>query len=282
MNADPVAFAVARLAVLLLSAAGAVVAFRAVIQWRHDQRRALLVALGAAAVVANAIVVGLEMTAEPVGSRWQLPLRLMPQIALPILFIMLLRALRRRDAMARNVARDAPFDLATGLPNHPLLLRQIIPALARCRREASPAVMLVAGIDGLAEIRSRRGPGQAAEMLRGLATILGDATRAGDLSGHVEADVLGTLLPAATGETAARIAARLRTLASERMVHPEMTGQRVSVSVGIAVVGEGAEPAALEEAISAALAAYRQAVAEGGDRERSAPTPPARSPGVSA
>lgn len=267
--------------VVALSIVSLVVAWRAGSLWRHDGRRFSLVLLGGGAVLAGAAVAVADYRMGPLLGlmSW---LRLPAAAALPIVFIMLLRALRRRDAMARGIARDAPFDQATGLPNHPLLLRQSIPALARCRREGSPAVLLVAGIDGLAEIRSRRGPGQAAEMLRGLATILGDATRAGDLSGHVEADVLGTLLTASAGETAERVAARLRTLASERMVNPEMSGRRVSVSVGIAVVGEGAEPAALEEAVSAALAAYRQAVAEGGDRERLAPAPPSRSPGASA
>ena len=61
-----------------------------------------------------------------------------------------------------------------------------------------------------------------------------------------------------------------------------MSGQRLTVSVGIAVVGDGAEPAALEEAISAALAALRGAAADGGDRIRLAAPPPARSVGLSA
>lgn len=262
--------------ILVLSGVAIYAAWRAAAGWLHDGRRFNLVFLGTGAVLFGAVVAVTDYRMGPAPGllSW---LRLPAAVALPILFIMLLRALRRRDALAREVARDAHFDEATGLPSHALLLRQIIPALARCRREGLPAVMLVAGIDGLAEIRARRGPAQAGEMLRGLATVLGDATRAGDLSGHVQADVLGTLLPAASGETGERVAARLRAFASDRMVNPEMSGRRLTVSVGIAVVGEGTEPAALEEAMSAALAAYREAAAAGGDRERLAPSPPARS-----
>ncbi len=270
-----------QLGVVLLSLAALVVAWRAGSTWLHDGRRFGNALLGAAAVLLGAAAAVLEYRAGPSAGllSW---LRLPAAMALPVMFIILLRALRRRDAIALSTARDAPFDHATGLPNHALLLRQIVPALARSRREGSSAIILVTGIDGFAAVQDRHGPGAAAEMLRSLATILADATRAGDLSGHVEPAVLGTLLPAATGEAAERIANRLRSLASERLVDPEMSGRRPTVSVGIAVVGDGVEPAALEEAISSALSAYRMARDAGGDQLRLAPEPPARSAGVPA
>lgn len=271
-----------QVAVLLLSIVCATLTLRTALRSRHDHQRARNAAIGTLVALANAAVLGLDMMDHRAGGGWVATLRLVPQAALPLTILLLLRAARRQDAMVRAAARDSNFNHATSLPNHVLLLRQIVPALARCRREGAPTAMLVAGIDGFAAIADRRGPQQAGEMLRSLASILAEATRAGDLSGHVESDVLGTLLPAASSEDAERVANRLRAVASERMVDPEMNGQRVTVSVGIAVVGDGAEPAALEEAISAALAAYRTALAEGGDRARLAPPPPARSAGLSA
>lgn len=269
-----------QIAVLLLSIASAALALRAVFQSQHDQRRAVFATIGAVVLLLNASVIGLDVTAPSgAASGWIALLRLVPQAALPLTILLHLRAMYRRDDQARIAARDAPFNRGTGLPNRALLLRQAIPALARCRREAMPAMVLVAGIDGLADLRARRGPNLSVELLRSLATSLGDATRAGDLSGHVEAELLGMLLPAATEEAAERVAARLQTLSSERLIDPEMNGQRMTVSVGLAVVGDGAEPAALEEALSAALAALAGAAADGGDRIRLAPTPPARSPG---
>ncbi|MEO3471623.1 diguanylate cyclase [Roseomonas sp. CAU 1739] len=282
MSPAAAALVATQVAVLLLTLASAALAVRTALQSRHDQRRAMLAGLGAIVLLVNAAIVGIDAIAASPGSGWLALVRLVPQAALPLVILLQLRSLHRRDGQARAAARDAPFNHATGLPNHPLLLRQIIPALARCRRDAAPAMFLVASIDGLDDLRAHRGPGQAAEMLRSLAGSIGDTTRAGDLSGHVEPDVLGTLLPAATEEAAERVAARLRALSSERMIDPEMSGQRMTISVGVAMVGDGAEPAALEEAISSALTALRGAMADGGDRIRLAPTPPGRQAGVSA
>ena len=61
------------------------------------------------------------------------------------------------------------------------------------------------------------------------------------------------------------------------MVDVSMSGRRVTMSIGIAMVGDGVEPAILEEAISTAIAACRQAAAAGGDGIRLATAPPIRS-----
>lgn len=267
-------------AVLLLSFVCAWFTLRAALRSRHDHLRARNAALGAVIALANAAVVILDMLEHRTGSGWIALLRLLPQATLPLLMLLLLRAARRQDAMIRAAAHDAYFNPATSLPNHALLVRQIVPALARCRRESVPAAVLIAAIDGFAELADRRGPHHANEMLHGFASILGETTRAGDLSGHVEPHVLGTLLPAATQQDALQVAGRLRALSAERLVDPEMTGERVSVSIGIAIVGDGAEPAALEEAMSAAMAAYRAAVAGGGNQVQLSEPPPARSAGL--
>lgn len=264
---------------LLLSVASLAVMFSAASGWRHDAPRMGIALLCAAAVTTGAAIAawdGLEGPPEDVLG-W---LRLLAPAALPVIVIALLRALRRYDALRLEMARDAPFDRTTGLANRPLFQRQILPALARCRREGSPAIMMVVGIDGLADIRRRHGPVVAAEMLRTLGEILGETTRGGDLSGHVEPDLLGALLPDATGDAAGSVAARLRRLAAERMIDVTMSGRRVTMSIGIAMVGDGADPATLEEAISAAVAACRQVAAAGGDGTRLASVPPVRSAGI--
>ncbi|MBR0651925.1 diguanylate cyclase [Roseomonas terrae] len=268
-------------AALLLSIVALVVAGRAAVAWRHERSRIIGILVAAGALLAGMVTAGADILTDQPAKLidW---LRLPGAIALPVFVLALLRSLQRRDALARNTARDAPFDRITGLAGRPLLQRQLVPALARCRREGSPAILLVIGIDGLAALRAQRGPGPATELLRGLATILGDATRAGDLAGHVEADVLAVLLTDATGEAAESIAERLRGLAAEHLVNPAMDGRRITVSVGIAEVGDGTETAALEEAMSTATGAYREALAAGGDGMRLAAAPPARSVAFSA
>jgi diguanylate cyclase (GGDEF)-like protein len=264
------------LGVLLLSVASLVVAFRAASGWLHDRARIGITLFCAAAVAAAAATAVWDgFAGRPAGLLgW---LRLLPVAALPVIVIALLRALRRHDALRVTMAREAPFNRATGLANRPLFQRQIVPVLARCRREGSPAIMLAVGIDGFAAIRDQHGPVVAAGMLRTLGEILGEATRGGDLSGHVEPDLLGALLPDATGDAAESVAARLRRLAAERMIDVTMTGRRVTMSIGIAMVGDGVEAAVLEEAISTAVAACRQKASEGGDGIRLATIPPVRS-----
>jgi GGDEF domain-containing protein len=107
--------------------------------------------------------------------------------------------------------------------------------------------------------------------------VVRDATRAGDVPGHADAQVLAALLPSATPEAARVMAERLRREAATRLAHPRMDGQPVTVSVGIAPVGDGPTRAVLDEAIAAAEAALASAEAAGGDRVLEAPAPPVRS-----
>ena len=104
-----------------------------------------------------------------------------------------------------------------------------------------------------------------------------DATRAGDVPGHATADILAALLPSATPEAARAMTERLRSEAAGRVIHPAMDGRRITVSVGIAPVGDGPARAVLDEALDAAEAALAAAQAAGGDRVVEAPPPPRRS-----
>jgi GGDEF domain-containing protein len=92
--------------------------------------------------------------------------------------------------------------------------------------------------------------------------------------------MLGVLLHGADAEGAAVFAERLRSVAAERLVHPSMDGQRLRVTVGIAIIGEGVPLAALDEAFAAAEAALSTAQGDGGDRVVMAAAPPSRSAGL--
>lgn len=250
---------------LLVSAAAVGLAVRMGMDRWYDRSRTMFLAVGGIAVLGNAAVIAVEWAGGRAGQGWLLALRLVTQIALPAFFLMLLGAMRRRDAAARAQARDAPFNRITNLPNLAMLQRQIAPALARCRRHGTPATVLVIAVDGLDDVLARRGPGQASEMMVSLAGVVRDATPSGDLSGHLEPYLLCSLLVDADIAAAEGVAAGLRALAAERMVDPAMTGRRVTLSIGMAAIRDGAEPAALEEATSAARLALRSVLAAGGD-----------------
>jgi diguanylate cyclase (GGDEF)-like protein len=154
-----------------------------------------------------------------------------------------------------------------------------MPAIAQCRRENRPVAFLALAPDGLAEVKALRGPDAADTLIRGVADTLRDVTRASDLVGHLGPDVLVACLPA-SGPLAARVVAeRLARRISAEVPHPAMDGQRATISLGIAVLGEGAAPAAVEEAVAAAMAALAVArAAGGGGAIEVAPPPPPRRP----
>lgn len=272
----PILHDLLRGAILMASLGTAGIALFAARGWRHDGGRFRLAVLCAAALLAGAVVSAAAFGTARQGPGWIAWLRLLPDAALPFVVILLVLNLRRRGEQAEVQRRNAPFDSATDLPRRALFLRQMTPALARCRREGTPATILVAVLDDLPALRAARGPAAAEETLRDFSAVLRAATRASDLPGHFDADALGVLLIAAPMDSAPVVAARIRAMAHERLTHPEMDGRRLTVSIGMAGVGDGAEPAALEEAVSAAIAALSSARAAGGDQAVLADPPPVR------
>jgi GGDEF domain-containing protein len=240
-------------------------------------RRALAIA---AALLFGAGVVAAGFGAAGQAPGWLAWLRLPAEAALPVLALLLLGATRNRLRAAGRAALASPFDAATDLPRWPHALRQMVPALARCRREGTRATLLAVAIDRGAALRATRGPASLAAALRDLGAVLRAATRASDLPGHLEPEVLGVLLVGTAAGDAPRIADRIRALARERLPDPDMDGRRLGVSLGFAEVGDGVEAAALEEARSAALAALAAAQAAGGDRREAAPPPLPRRTGL--
>jgi diguanylate cyclase (GGDEF)-like protein len=197
----------------------------------------------------------------------------------PLAFVLVVQAYRRADKQARKLRQAAPVNQQTSLPNRALLIDQAIPALARCQRDQVPASVVVASIDGLAEIARSRGPRASEVLLRDFGAVLRDATRAGDVAGHASTTTLAALLPSATAEAAAIMADRLRREAAARLAHPSMDGRRVTLSVGISLVGDGPIRAVLDEAIDTAESARAAASAAGGDRVLEGPAPPLRTAG---
>ncbi|MBP0462865.1 diguanylate cyclase [Roseomonas sp. PWR1] len=264
---------------LLLIIAAAGVALRAALLWHQRPRRFALALAGAGVILLSGLPRALDLaTLAAPPAAWHGWLSLLPDAALPVVILILLRIVRRQDAARIRAARTRRVNPATDLPNRLHLPPLLLPALARCRRDGSPMVLVAATPDGLADIAALHGPAAAEAMLRGLADALRDATRAGDLAGHLAPDSLMACLPG-TGRQAARVVAeRVRARAAARLPHPAMDGRRSTVSLAIAEIGDGAAPAALEEAMAAAEAALALARAKGGDAIETAPPPPPRRP----
>ncbi|WP_230164637.1 GGDEF domain-containing protein [Roseomonas sp. CECT 9278] len=265
--------------IVLGGTGAAVVGVQAMAAWHHLPRRFLFTGFGVLACAAVAVLAADSLLGGTRAAGWRAALALLADGMLPLAFILLVQAYRRADLDRLKAQQASPVNQQTSLPNRALLIDQAIPALARCQRDQMPASVVAASVDGLAEIAQARGPRAAEAMMRDFAIVFRDATRAGDVAGHASAGVLAALLPSATPEAAAGMAERLRREASARLAHPGMDGRRLSVSVGIAPVGDGPVRAVLDEAIAAAEGALATAAAAGGDRVLEAPAPPLRSAG---
>jgi diguanylate cyclase (GGDEF)-like protein len=264
---------------LLLMLAAAAAMLRTALLWHQRRARFGLALAGAAVILAAAVPRAFNLASQgPPPAVWHGWLSLLPDAALPIVLLLLIRLIRRQDAARSRAARTRRVNPATDLPNRLHLPPLLLPALARCRREGKPMVLVAATPDGLAGLAALHGPAASDAMLRALADALREATRAGDLTGHLTSDSLLACLPG-TGPLAARVVAeRLRTRVAARLPHPAMDGRRTTVSLAIAEVGDGTAPAALEEAMAAAEAALREARDTGGNRIGMAPLPPPRRP----
>ncbi len=274
--------ALATLVVLVtLGATGAAVAAAlAARDWHHVKRRFPIAALAALACASVAIL-GLDslLRGDASTEGWGVALRLLADGMLALTVVLLVQAYRRADAERAKAQQAAPTNQRTSLPNRALLIGQAIPALARCQRDQMPVSVVAATIDGLPDILRVRGPQAVDTLMQDFANVFRDATRAGDVPGHASAETLLAVLHSATTEAAFGMADRLRREAATRLVHPSMDGGRVSVSVGIAPVGDGPTRAVLDEAIAAAEAALASAQAAGGDRALASPAPPLRTAG---
>lgn len=263
--------------ILLGSVAAVATGALAMWDWRYLARRFAFTAVATAACVTLAVLAADALLGGVRAAGWRAPLRLLADAMLPLSFVLLVRAYRSADRVRLKAQAAAPVNQKTGLPNRAALIDQAIPALALCQRTQVPASVITVAIDGTAQMARERGPRAVEDVLGGFAVVFRDATRAGDVPGHATPEILAALLPSATPEAARVMAERLGREAAARIPHPEMDGRRLSVSVGIAQVGNGPGRAVLDEALHAAETALGVAQAAGGDRVVDAPAPPPRS-----
>ncbi len=273
----------ALLALVLAGSLGAaVVGALAMPAWRHRAYRFVVTGLGCAACAAVAALAGAALLGGPRPEGWQAPLRLLADAMLPLVFVLLVLAYRRADRLAEKAYAAASVNPRSSLPNRATLIDLAAPAVARCQRDRAPVTLIAAAIDRHEEMTRPRGPAAVEETLRDFVALFREVTRAGDVPGHAAPGTLVALLPSASAEAARGMAERLRREAATRLSDPKFDGRRLSVSVGIAMLGDGPARAVLDEAIAAAEAALSTAQAAGGNRVLEAPAPPPRSAGLPA
>jgi diguanylate cyclase (GGDEF)-like protein len=176
-------------------------------------------------------------------------------------FLLLLVALPpvillQRSLMHQQLAAAARTDPKTGLLNATAWQREADAEVTRALRSGTPLSLLLVDVDHFKQVNDSHGHLIGDDVLRALATELRQQVRESDVVGRFGGEEFTVLLPRTDGDGACRIAERLRTSAGLLSV-PAADGMiSVTVSIGVAVLGQHGND--LFELLAAAdLALYR-------------------------
>jgi len=153
---------------------------------------------------------------------------------------------------ARTSART---DAMTGLANRAAFEDALARETKRALRQKRPMALLYLDADGLKGVNDAYGHDSGDELLRLIAHALSGACRETDVAARTGGDEFAVILPETRRADAAAFAQRLRkNLGAARVELASGGSLTVSVSIGLAVLGEDAVDAAgLRQAADAAL-----------------------------
>jgi diguanylate cyclase (GGDEF)-like protein len=120
---------------------------------------------------------------------------------------------RMPTSLERELLAASSIDRVTGLGNRALLMNDLSAALRGTVAHGMTVTLLVAEVDGLARLRTAKGPVAADVALAELAARVSVTVRIGDVVYRYGADELAILLPATDQDGAAALARRLAGLA---------------------------------------------------------------------
>ena len=164
--------------------------------------------------------------------------------------------LLQRSLMHQQLATAARTDLKTGLLNATAWQRQADAEVTRALRSETPLALLLVDVDHFKHVNDSHGHLIGDDVLRALAAELRQQVRESDVVGRFGGEEFTVLLPHTDGVGACRIAERLRRSAGRLSVATADAMIRVTVSIGIAVLGQHGND--LFELLAAAdLALYR-------------------------
>ncbi len=158
-------------------------------------------------------------------------------------FLLLLLALPpvimlQRSLMHQQLAAAARTDPKTGLLNAIAWQRQADVEIARALRFETPLALLLVDVDYFKRVNDNHGHLIGDEVLRGLAADLRQQVRESDVVGRFGGEEFTVLLPRTDAAGACRIAERLRCSASGVSVAADQAKIQVTVSIGVAVLGQ--------------------------------------------
>ena len=174
--------------------------------------------------------------------------------------------LLQRSLMHQQLAAAARTDPKTGLLNATAFQREADAEVARAQRTNSPLALLLVDVDHFKRVNDSHGHLIGDEVLRALAAELRQQVRESDVVGRFGGEEFTVLLPGTDDAGGYGIAERLRASAANLSVAAADARIRVTVSIGIAVLGQHGSD--LFELLAAADAALYRAKDAGRDQVR--------------
>jgi diguanylate cyclase (GGDEF)-like protein len=168
-------------------------------------------------------------------------------------------AAERVTAMHDRLHADARHDPLTGIGNRLRLAEDLEAVCGRVERYGHAYCVAIADVDHFKAYNDAHGHPRGDEVLVAVATALRETVRTGDTVYRYGGEEFVVLLPEQTLDGARLAAERLRA-AVEALALPHPGGGAVTVSIGVAGLGDGScAPDALFEAADAALYAAKEA-----------------------
>ncbi|HEY3681754.1 MAG TPA: GGDEF domain-containing protein [Streptosporangiaceae bacterium] len=179
-------------------------------------------------------------------------------IALPPVILL------QRSLLHQQLQTAACTDAKTGLLNAAAWHREAATVVTRTRRTGHPLAVLIADVDHFKRVNDTHGHLVGDQVLIGVAGTLRTQVRESDLVGRFGGEEFVVLLPRTDAAEAMHIAERLRTRVASLSLPGDDTAVRVTISIGVALLGEhGAD---LVELLAAADLGLYRAKETGRDR----------------
>ena len=145
---------------------------------------------------------------------------------------------RLREALLAEQER-AETDALTGIANRAGFDRRIQEEAARSARYGSPMSLLVVDIDAFKPVNDQHGHATGDEVLTQLARLLREQVREADFVARYGGEEFALILPETPRSAANAVAEKLRSAIASAQFGDNDTGIPVTVSVGIAELGQG-------------------------------------------
>ncbi len=138
-----------------------------------------------------------------------------------------------------ELERLSVTDSLTGLANHRLLIQRVEEEGHRHARNRSPFSVIMADVDNFKKYNDMFGHPAGDHVLKTLAGILRESIREVDCAARYGGEEFVIVMPETNAEAAGVVAERIR----ERLSREDFSGQRISLSIGIAEFPTDAENA---------------------------------------